>query len=143
MTVPETPLSILDLPQELQAAIIKKCSQADLVCSSLVCKKFRDLAAAELYRNFDFVFPDEEGATCHGSIDMLSEGLETFVASDYDYGQHLRRLTLDTFNVGQKGEATYKPYFYCTSSGKFLNTMLLLTLRKTKSLEDFRSVSRA
>jgi hypothetical protein len=139
-TLPDSPMSILDLPPEIQATIFNKCSKRDLICSSLVCKKFRDLAAAELYRNFDFDFPDKEILTCDDSIDKLARGLDTFITSDYNYGQYLRRLALDTLSGGEKAEAAYKPYLYSTSSGKFLNTLLLLALRRTKCLEDFRFV---
>lgn len=115
-----------------------QCSQADLICLSLVSKHFRDLAAAHLYRNFHIVFPDDDDSTFDSPIDSLASGLETFVSSDYNYGRHLRELYLDTLSTGDKAELAYKPYLYTQSCGKFMNTLLLLTLRKATSLETFR-----
>jgi hypothetical protein len=131
-------LTYLDLPQEVQKDIFGHCSQGDLICLSLVCKHFRDLAAAQLYRNFHIVFPDEDDPAFDSPIDGLAGGLDTFVTSDYDYAKHLKDLSLDTLSTGDKAETAYKPYLYNVSCGKFMNTLLLLTLRKSKSLESFR-----
>ncbi|KAB5571944.1 hypothetical protein GE09DRAFT_1216547 [Coniochaeta sp. 2T2.1] len=136
---PERPrIGFFDLPTEVQKEIFSHCSQADLICSSLVSKAFRELAAAQLYRNFHIVFPDEDDPSYDCPIDGLAGGLDTFVTSDYDYAQHVRDLMLDTLSAGDKAETAYKPYLYSASCGKFLNTLLLLTLRKAKSLEAFR-----
>lgn len=40
--------------------------------------------------------------------------------------------------MGAKAEAAYKPYLANVSCGKFMNTLLLLTLRRAKSLNTFR-----
>lgn len=133
-------LHILDLPKEVQKAIFSHCSQSDLICASLVCKQFRELAAAQLYRNFHIVFPDEDDPYFDSPIDSLAGGLDTFISSDYDYGKHLRDLSLDTYSSGERAETAYKAYLYSASCGKFLNTLLHMTLRKTKSLEAFRYV---
>ncbi|KAI3402165.1 hypothetical protein diail_94 [Diaporthe ilicicola] len=131
-------LQFTDLPQELQKEIISHCHQPELICLSLVSKHFRSLAAAELYRNFHIVFPDEDDPAFDSPIDGLAGGLETFVTSDYDYAKHLRDISLDTLSAGDKAETAYKPYLYSVSCGKFLNTLLLLTLRKAKALETLR-----
>ncbi|TLD31688.1 hypothetical protein PspLS_02791 [Pyricularia sp. CBS 133598] len=133
----ERRLSFLDLPQEVQKDIVAQCCQSDLICLSLVSKHFRELAAAQLYRNFHIVFPDEDDPAYDSPIDGLAGGLDTFVTSDYDYGKHLRDLSLDTLSAGDKAETAYKPYLYSVSCGKFMNTLLQLTLRKAKSLEAF------
>ncbi|KAL8381253.1 hypothetical protein RB595_005503 [Gaeumannomyces hyphopodioides] len=132
------PLAFLSLPREVQKAIIAQCSQSDLICLSLVSKHFRDLAAAQLYRNFHIVFPDEDDPAYDSPIDGLAGGLDTFVTSDYDYARHLRDMSLDTLSAGDKAETAYKPYLFNVSCGKFMNTLLLLTLRKSRSLEAFR-----
>ncbi|KAL8313672.1 hypothetical protein RB597_006218 [Gaeumannomyces tritici] len=132
------PLAFLNLPREVQKAIIAQCSQSDLICLSLVSRHFRDLAAAQLYRNFHIVFPDEDDPAYDSPIDGLAGGLDTFVTSDYDYARHLRDMSLDTLSAGDKAETAYKPYLFNVSCGKFMNTLLLLTLRKSKSLEAFR-----
>jgi hypothetical protein len=131
-------LNFLDLPIETQKEIVSLCSQSDLICLSLVSRHFRSLAAAQLYRNFHIVFPDEDDPAFDSPIDGLAGGLDTFVTSDYNYAQHLRDLSLDTLSAGDKAEAAYKPYLYNVSCGKFMNTLLLLTLRKAKALESFR-----
>ncbi|OHX00858.1 F-box domain-containing protein [Colletotrichum incanum] len=131
-------LNFLDLPLETQKDIFSHCCQSDLICLALVSKHFRELAAAQLYRNFHIVFPDEDDPSFDSPIDSLAGGLETFVSSDYDYAKHLRDISLDTLSAGDKAEAAYKPYLYSASCGKFMNTLLLLTLKNAKSLETFR-----
>lgn len=98
------------------------------------------MAAEVLYRSFHIVFPDEEDYSNDSSIDGLACGLDTFVTSEYDYAQHLREIILETLSGGGKGEQTYREYMYNLSCGKFMNTLLLLTLRKTKALEIFKYV---
>ncbi|KAH6687744.1 F-box domain-containing protein [Plectosphaerella plurivora] len=136
-TVTTKVMSFLDLPAETQHQIVGHCSQSDLICLSLVSSHFRNLAAAQLYRHFHIVFPDDDDPAFDSPIDSLAGGLETFVTSEYDYAQHMRELLLDTLSVGNKAETAYKPYLFSLSCGKFMNTLLLLTLRKAKSLETF------
>ncbi|KAK3944882.1 putative f-box domain-protein [Diplogelasinospora grovesii] len=130
--------TFMSLPEEVQKDIFSHCSQPELICLSLVSRHFRELAAAQLYRNFHIVFPDEDDPAFDSPIDGLAGGLETFVASKYDYAKHLRDLSLDTLSAGEKAETAYKPYLYSVSCGKFMNTLLLLALQKAKSLESFR-----
>ncbi|KAI0854355.1 hypothetical protein F5Y00DRAFT_5630 [Daldinia vernicosa] len=130
--------NILDLPDEILKEICNQCFQSDWIRLSLVCRRFRDLAAAHLYRNFHIVFPDEDDPCFDSPIDGLAGGLETFVASDYNYAKHLRELSLDTLSIGNRAELAYKPYLASVSCGKFMNTLLLLTLRKAQSLDTFR-----
>lgn len=137
-TPPTRITHILDLPEEIQREICSQCSQCDLICLSLVCKRFHELAAAQLYRNFHIVFPDEDDPSFDSPIDGLAGGLDTFVTSEYNYAKHLRDLSLDTLSAGDKAETAYKPYLFSVSCGKFMNTLLLLTLRKAKALDRFR-----
>ncbi|KAI1381962.1 hypothetical protein F4677DRAFT_400401 [Hypoxylon crocopeplum] len=130
--------NILDFPDEILKAICGHCSQSDWVCLSLICKRFRDLAAAELYRNFHIVFPDEDDPNFDSPIDGLAGGLETFVSSDYDYAKHLRQINLDTLSVGERAAAAHKPYSAGLSCGKFMNILFLLTIRKATALDTFR-----
>ncbi|KAI1503059.1 hypothetical protein F5X99DRAFT_376643 [Biscogniauxia marginata] len=131
-------MGIFDLPEEIQTGICSHCSQCDLICLSLVSSRFRELAAAQLYRNFHIVFPDEDDPCFDSPIDGLAGGLDTFVTSDYNYAKHLRDLSLDTLSAGDKAEIAYKPYLASVSCGKFMNTLLLLTLRRAKLLDTFR-----
>jgi hypothetical protein len=76
----------------------------------------------------------------NSSSDALAGGLETLVASDYDYAKYLRDIVLEPMNAGDKGEHAYRYYMYDSSCGKFMNTLFLLALRKARSLETFKWV---
>lgn len=121
--------------------IYHQCSQTDLICVSLVSKHFHELASAQLYRNFHIIFPDDDDIQLDSPIDGLAGGLDTFTTSDYDYAKHLKDLSMDTLSAGVKGELSYQSYLYSASCGKFLNTLLCLTLKKAKALEAFRLVA--
>lgn len=131
-------LTFMSLPVEVQNNIFGHCSQNDLICLSLVSKHFHELAATQLYRNFHIVFPDEDDPAYDTPIDGLASGLDTLATSEYNYAKHLRDISLDTHSAGDKAEQAYKPYLYSVSCGKFMNTLLLLALRKATSLETFR-----
>jgi len=45
---------------------------------------------------------------------------------------------LDTLSGGNKGERAYRHYTYDKSCGKFMNTLFLLVLRKSRALETFK-----
>ncbi|EAQ88272.1 hypothetical protein CHGG_04891 [Chaetomium globosum CBS 148.51] len=131
------PSNFMDLPHEVQREIISHCPRRVLICVALVSRHFRDLAAAQLYRDFEIVFPDEEDPQFDTPVDPLAGGFDTFVTSDYNYAQCLRSLTFDTLYMGDKAEGAYRPYSANLSCGKFMNTLLLLTLRKARALESF------
>lgn len=149
-------MSFRDLPVETRRHIFKlvsfnsvsrvalippQVSRSDLISLSLVSKHFRDLAAEQMYRKFDIVFPDEDDSSNEPPpIDSLAVGLETFATSDYNYAQYLKEIIIDTLNSGDKAERAYRYYMFDQSSGKFMNTLLLLTLRKARALETFRFV---
>lgn len=137
------PLYFSGLPQELQKEIVSHVPQADLICLCLVSKHFRDLAAAELYKHFHIVFPDDDDPTYESPVDGLANGLETFATSDYDYARHVRDVSLDTLSAGDKAELSYKSYLASQSCGKFMNTLVLLMLRKANTLEKLRYVAPA
>jgi hypothetical protein len=131
-------LNLVDLPREVQQEIVEHCDIPELVCLSVVSKHFHVLAAAVLYRHFHLVFPDEDNLQFDNSVDYLARGLDTFVTSDYNYAQYLRDVAFDTYYLGDKAEGSYRPYLASLSCGKFLNTLLLLTLRKARGLEAFK-----
>lgn len=101
-------------------------------------KHFHELASAQLYRNFHIIFPDDEDVNFDSPIDGLAGGLDTFTTSEYNYAKHLKDLSMDTLSAGRKGEESYQAYLYKASCGKFLNTLLHLTLKRARSLESFR-----
>ncbi|ELR04410.1 hypothetical protein VC83_02162 [Pseudogymnoascus destructans] len=131
-------LSFFDLPSETQNGIIQQCTAPDLISLSLVSKHFRDLAAAQIYRNFHIIFPDEDDGTYESDMDGLAAGLDTLVTSEYDYARYLKEIALESLSGGAKGEKAYKHYTNDVSCGKFMNTLFLLTLRKAKALETFK-----
>jgi hypothetical protein len=90
-----------------------------------------------LYRKFHIIFPDSEDIPNESPFDGLAGALDTFATSGYDYAQHLREIILEPLSGGVKGERAYRQYHYDVSCGKFMNTLLLLTLRKARSLETF------
>ncbi|TVY82215.1 hypothetical protein LSUE1_G007323 [Lachnellula suecica] len=133
-------LTFLDLPVEAQKDIFEHSTTTDLLALCLVSKHFRDLAAEQLYRKFEVVFPDDSDNGAGSSTDALAGGLETLVTSDYDYARYLKDIVLEPMNVGDKGERAYRYYTYDSSCGKFMNTLFLMTLRKARTLETFKLV---
>ena len=99
-----------------------------------VSRDFRELAAAELYRDVCHTFPDENELE---PVDYLAGLLETLGTSDYNYASHIRQISVDSVNLGDAGERTYREYLYTTSCGKLLNLSLLMVLRRTTALETF------
>lgn len=115
-----------------------QASTPDLIALSLVSKHFHHLAASRLYREFRIVFPDVDYLTSDKPIDALACGLDTFTTSDYNYAQHLRSITLESTESGEKAERAYKLYSMEKSCGKFMNTLFMLTLKKARKLDTFR-----
>ncbi|KAL2171709.1 hypothetical protein VTG60DRAFT_2005 [Thermothelomyces hinnuleus] len=138
-TLPTDPArNFMDLPQEVQREIFRQCSNKDLICLATVSRHFRDLAAAELYRDFKIVFPEGNRRPEDTYFDPLALGLDTFATSDYNYARYLRRMTFDTVTLDSTAAVSYRPYHSTLSCGKFMNTLLLLALRKAQSLESFK-----
>ncbi|KAG5926880.1 hypothetical protein E4U42_002847 [Claviceps africana] len=127
--------SLLSLPTETQREIV---AHGDLICLALVSRHFHELASAQLYRNFHIIFPDDDDPSFDSPIDGLAGGLETFTTSEHNYARYLKDLSMDTLSTGRQGELSYEPYLYTASCGKFLNTLLHLTLKRARSLESFR-----
>lgn len=96
------------------------------------------MAAAQIYRNFHIIFPDDDDGAYESDLDGLAAGLDTFVTSEYDYAKYLKEIVLETLSAGAKGEKAYRQYTSDLSCGKFMNTLFLLTLRKAKALETFK-----
>jgi hypothetical protein len=68
----------------------------------------------------------------------LALGLETFTTSDYDYGKYVREFIVEPTCGLEDSQDAYREYLADTSCGKFLNNLLVLTLRKTRALETFK-----
>lgn len=103
----------------------------------VVSKRFHELAAAELYRSFAAKLGDTN-ILYRGSRFALSGILNTLTTSEYNYAQFLRHFTIDSQYLGEKARPACQPFSYSTSSGRFLNTLLHLTLREAQGLESFK-----
>lgn len=108
-----------------------------MISLSLVSKHFREVTAQRLYEKFQIIFPDDDDSSFDGSIDSLAAGLETFTTSDYNYARFLKNVSMDTVTSGSKGERAYRRYTSDESCGKFMNTLMMLTLRQAKKLDTF------
>ena len=120
-------------------------SAQDQISLCCVSKKVRDAAAKQLYRKFHIFFPDDDETDTESDseepyIDALAGGLNTFATSSYNYAQYIQEIVLESQLGGLKGERAYRDYHYDLSCGKFMNTLLHLTLQKAAALQTFRYV---
>jgi hypothetical protein len=84
------------------------------------------------------MFPTDDTTNYDFNSDPLAAGLETFATSEYDYGKYVREFIIEPTSSLEHTQVAYSEYLADTSCGKFLNTLLVLTLRKTKALETFK-----
>ena len=109
----------------------------------LVSRSFHDVAAVHLYRQLNHVFADEDNKVGQLNVDHLAGILETLTTSDYNYAGHIKEISMDTLSTGESAEKASREFKYEYSCGKFLNTLLLGTLKKIRTLETFRYVPRS
>ncbi|KLJ08112.1 hypothetical protein EMPG_16455 [Blastomyces silverae] len=129
---------ILCLPPETLNAIFSYTSSSDLVNLSRVSKSFHDLAAAQLYRSLSHVFDERDPTTGQLALDRLTGVLDTLTISDYNYAAYIKEISLDTVQNNRIGESVASEFKYGSSSGRFLNILLLGTIKKIVALESFR-----
>lgn len=125
----------------MEADVVNPRAQAepkDLANLSRVSRSFRDLAAAQLYRTFSHVFADDDSSNSQLAVDHLAGILETLTTSNYNYARYIKEISMDTASGGDSGERASREFKYEYTCGKFLNTLLLATLRKVNALETFR-----
>lgn len=100
-------------------------------------RHFFALASSEIYRVLDFnsTFADDSGAP----VSRLADALQTVVASDLDYGQHIRtfRLGLSEENSSNALMPSRVLWDSVADPSKALNTLILLMVRKATVLESF------
>ncbi|EKD19696.1 uncharacterized protein L3040_001957 [Drepanopeziza brunnea f. sp. 'multigermtubi'] len=132
------PTTFLSLSGEIQREIFQHATSPDLTALSLVSKHFRDLAAEQIYRRFQITFTEEDGILHDYPFDSLAAGLDTFATSEYDHAQYLKEFRVLNEGGGEKTERAFRSFSFDVSCGKFMNTLLLLTLRKAKNLEVFQ-----
>lgn len=98
---------------------------------------FFALASSEIYRVLDFncVCADDNGAP----VSRLADALQTVVASDLNYGQHVRifRMGLSEENSSNALMLSRVLWDSAGDPSKALNTLILLMVRKATVLESF------
>ncbi|OJD18502.1 hypothetical protein AJ78_01491 [Emergomyces pasteurianus Ep9510] len=129
---------ILRLPPETFNAIFAYASSSDLVNLALVSKHFHGLAAAQLYRSLSHVFDERDTRTGQLAVDRLAGVLGTLTTSDYNYAAYIKEISLDAIQGNQIAASVALEFRYGSSCGKFLNTLLLATLKRIEALESFR-----
>ncbi|PGH02837.1 hypothetical protein GX51_04449 [Blastomyces parvus] len=129
---------ILSLPPETLNAIFSYASSSDLVNLSRVSKPFHDLAAAQLYRSLSHVFDDRDLTTRQLALDRLTGVLDTLTISDYNYAAYIKEVSLDTIQNNRIGASVVSEFRSGSSAGRFLNTLLLGTIKRIVALESFR-----
>ena len=163
-------ISFLDLPLETQKQIVScvshlcslsrlvfdlRLSQVgpkDLFSLQILNPHFHGLASAEIYRNLDFNIISSETEDAGTPASRAADALQTILASEYDYGQHIK-----SFRMGavvdkylavphSRHHGAYDDQLFMTrllwdsktDPSKFLNTALLLMARKASILETFK-----
>ncbi|KKZ62455.1 hypothetical protein EMCG_03118 [[Emmonsia] crescens] len=129
---------ILRLPPETLDAIFAYGSSSDLVNLALVSKPFHDLAAARLYNSLNHVFDERDTRTGQLAVDRLVGVLDTLTTSDYNYAEYIKEVSFDTVQGSQIGATVALEFKYGSSCGRFLNSLLLATIKKIAALESFR-----
>jgi hypothetical protein len=100
-----------------------------------VSRAFRERAAAELYRVFEYTFGPSQSRSQGLQKDVLAGNLETLATSEYNYASHIKEILFDTANAGDSGERSCREFSYEHSCGKFLQTLLLAVLKRTQGIE--------
>jgi hypothetical protein len=111
-------------------------AQRDLCALCLVSKHFHALALAQLYRKLAIMFPFEEGPFCQAHEAAVQ--LDAIVTSTHEPARFLKEVVVDAHKTGPPSvDRTYIDSPCALSCGKYLSTLLLLTLRRAKALESF------
>lgn len=122
---------------KIHKLIARQVHHKDLICLLRVSRHFFALASSEIYRVLDFnsSCADDSGAP----VSHLADALQTVVASDLDYGQHIRtfRLGLSEENSPNALMLSRVLWDSVADPSKALNTLILLTVRKATVLESF------
>ena len=106
-------------------------------------KHFHGLASSKLYGSLTFVLGHTDDPTFYSRpCTRFAEALHTFAISEHNYGQYVKVFVLSSSELDgnelQKRMAS--SYHFEEEANKFLNTALLLMLRKARTLEVFKYV---
>ena len=70
-------------------------------------------------------------------VDLLAGTLETLATSDYNYAGYIKKIEMDTAYAADAGERACREFSYEYSCGKFLNSLLLATIKRVRALDTF------
>jgi len=126
-------------------------SRKDLFVFQRLSPDCLSLASAEIYRRLDLNLTHSSDEDHGLSVSHAADTLHTILASEQDYGKHIRSFRLGAVDniseltTGHTGRSdsllmTRLLWDSKSDSSKFLNTALLLVVRKTTKLETFQSV---
>ena len=123
----------------------------DLFALQRVSSHLFSLACAEIYRDLDLNITNSEAEEGGSRGSHAAEALQTILASEYDYGQHIKSFRLgvmeDNIDLGLGNLRTihHDPHLMTrllwdskSDSSKFLNMTMLLMTRKASILETFQ-----
>ena len=125
----------------------------DLLNIQTLSRQFHRLASTAIYRNLDFNITSSEGDDNGDIASRAADALQAINTSDYDYAQHIKTfrlgLTYDN-NLSHSGLLSSIPDLMASvvfdsksDSSKFLNTSILLVIRRASILESFKYVVRS
>ena len=103
-------------------------------------KHFFSLASAEIYRNLDFNFTSADGSSNGAPTSHIAEAIQAIVASDQDYGQHIKSFRLGiSEETSQNGLLMNRVLWDSVADpSKVLNTLILLLVKKAQTIETFQ-----
>ncbi|KAL8942940.1 MAG: hypothetical protein Q9216_001355 [Gyalolechia sp. 2 TL-2023] len=132
-------IAFLDLPLETQKQVFTYLSQRDLLANLTVSPHFFTLAAAQLYRVLDFKLTNSDTVDEGGWSMRTAEALQTVVASDYNYGQHIKSFRITMVDENTQSSLVMSRFLWDRAgfASKTLNTSLLLLLKRATMLESF------
>lgn len=117
-------------------------SHKDLLTNLTVSPQFFSLACAQLYRILDFKLTNSDTVDEGGWSMRTAEALQTIVASDYNYGQHIKSFRITMVDDNTQSSLVMSRFLWDRAgfASKTLNTSLLLLLKKATMLESFLCV---
>lgn len=141
MATPPLPprITFLDLPLETQKHVFTYLSQKELLANLTVSPHFFTLASAQLYRVLDFKLTNSDTVDEGGWSMRTAEALQTVVASDYNYGQHIKSFRITMVDDNTQSSLVMSRFLWDRAgfASKTLNTSLLLLLKRATMLESF------
>ncbi|KAL9102548.1 MAG: hypothetical protein Q9163_002327 [Psora crenata] len=142
------PKTLGQLPPETLQSIVGYVDWNDLLGILTLSRQFHRLASSEIYRNLDFNITSSEGDDKGDIASRAADALHTINTSDYDYAQHIRsfrlgltddnRLAIPGLIYSMSGLVASVVFDSKSDSSKFLNTSVLLMVRKAAILESFK-----